>query len=631
MKLNFNIEKTTEEYKALSVILANLGHEICDCSCVKKITLTKIDSEELSVSVCDGSAEIVYSSLTSLIRGVGLIIPHLDDKSFKKAEKPRFKTLAPMIDCSRNAVPTIDTLKDFAVKMAIMGYNAMMLYTEDTYEVDEFPYFGHLRGRYSHEELRELDAFCADIGIELIPCIQTLAHLNAIFYWQTFTKDYKDCDDILLAGDQKVYDFIECMLKSMSENLKSRRINIGMDEAHMLGRGKYTDRFGYKARPEIIIAHLEKVMELCRKYGYEPMMWSDMFFRMASPTNAYYDMNVSIPEEVKSKVPSDVELVYWDYYGTNEAKYDKMFSEHSKFNNKIAFAGGTSCWYGLVPLSQFSINSARVALKYAFKYNMETFLVTMWGDNGATCSIYSSLPTLVLYAESCWGNDSTDDELEIRMIECTGASYKAFLELERVQDLPTRTNYGTAAVNSARYMLFQDPMLGLYDYNVPDGCNARFAEVRDMLADKRACVGKYDYVFDSIIAMADFLSVKAEIGKILKAAYDAKDNAKLAQIRDELLPACVEKATEFKNCLRTQWYRENKRFGYEIQSIRIGGLIERLNESIYLIDLYLNGKISSLEELEADRLPNDCKGANLNSECVLISPNNWDRFVSPSK
>lgn len=50
-----------------------------------------------------------------------------------------------------------------------MGYNTLMLYTEDTYEVDGQPYFGYMRGRYSKAELRELDDYAAEKGMELIP------------------------------------------------------------------------------------------------------------------------------------------------------------------------------------------------------------------------------------------------------------------------------------------------------------------------------------------------------------------------------------------------------------------------------------------------------------------------------
>lgn len=93
-----------------------------------------------------------------------------------------FDSFGVMIDCSRNAVPNVAGLKRFFDILSQMGYNLAMLYTEDTYEVENEPYFGYKRGRYSASELRELDDYAASVGIELGPRgIQTLAHLNAAF------------------------------------------------------------------------------------------------------------------------------------------------------------------------------------------------------------------------------------------------------------------------------------------------------------------------------------------------------------------------------------------------------------------------------------------------------------------
>ena len=85
-----------------------------------------------------------------------------------------------MIDCSRNAVPGVSGLKRFFDAVAKMGYNVVMLYTEDTFEVENEPYFGYKRGKYSSAELRELDAYAKERGIELVPFIQTLAHLGTL-------------------------------------------------------------------------------------------------------------------------------------------------------------------------------------------------------------------------------------------------------------------------------------------------------------------------------------------------------------------------------------------------------------------------------------------------------------------
>ena len=73
-------------------------------------------------------------------------------------------SLGVMIDCSRDAVMTVDKLKDFITILAKFGYDSVQLYTEDTYEIDGEPYFGYMRGRYTQEEIRTLGKFCRKLG-----------------------------------------------------------------------------------------------------------------------------------------------------------------------------------------------------------------------------------------------------------------------------------------------------------------------------------------------------------------------------------------------------------------------------------------------------------------------------------
>ena len=187
-----------------------------------------------------------------------------------------FKRKGIMIDCSRNAVRTPETVMRFADMMKKLGYNTLMLYTEDTYEIESEPYFGYLRGRYTKEELKRIDDYCDSLGIELIPCIQTLAHLNATMSWGRFQR-VRDTGDILMVGLDETYELIDKMLKTVSENFKSRTVHIGMDEAFMLGRGRYLNENGCHDRAEIMREHLKRVAEIADKYGLTPIMWGDMF------------------------------------------------------------------------------------------------------------------------------------------------------------------------------------------------------------------------------------------------------------------------------------------------------------------------------------------------------------------
>lgn len=75
-----------------------------------------------------------------------------------------FKTFGTMLDCSRNAVMTAESVRRWIDLTAKLGCNTLHLYMEDTYEVDGQPYFGHLRGRYSKAELKQIDAYAAAHG-----------------------------------------------------------------------------------------------------------------------------------------------------------------------------------------------------------------------------------------------------------------------------------------------------------------------------------------------------------------------------------------------------------------------------------------------------------------------------------
>ena len=61
----------------------------------------------------------------------------------------KFKNFGLMVDCSRDACYTPATIEKFIDVISKMGYNLLMLYTEDTYELKGEKYFGYMRGRYT--------------------------------------------------------------------------------------------------------------------------------------------------------------------------------------------------------------------------------------------------------------------------------------------------------------------------------------------------------------------------------------------------------------------------------------------------------------------------------------------------
>ncbi|MBQ5800467.1 MAG: family 20 glycosylhydrolase, partial [Clostridia bacterium] len=152
-------------------------------------------------------------------------------------EKLNLKRFGSLIDCSRNAVMNMKSLKEWIDMIADLGFNSLMVYTEDTYEVNGHPYFGYARGRYSKSEMKEMDAYARSRGVELIPYIQTLAHIEMIFRWKDYAPIH-DCDDILLCDDERTYELIDSMFETLRECFSTHVVNVGMDEAKNMGRGK---------------------------------------------------------------------------------------------------------------------------------------------------------------------------------------------------------------------------------------------------------------------------------------------------------------------------------------------------------------------------------------------------------
>lgn len=74
-------------------------------------------------------------------------------------ENNRFNRFGIMFDMSRNAVMKPEMVKKYIDILSITGYNSLMLYTEDTYEIEGEPYFGYNRGKYTIDELKDIDRY----------------------------------------------------------------------------------------------------------------------------------------------------------------------------------------------------------------------------------------------------------------------------------------------------------------------------------------------------------------------------------------------------------------------------------------------------------------------------------------
>ena len=406
----------------------------------------------------------------------------------------KFKYFGVMIDASRNAVMTVDTMKWYLPLLKKMGYNCVFLYTEDTYFVEGEPYFGYMRGRYTEEDMKEMDEFATSIGMEIIPCIQTLAHVNATLRWD---KVPVDAADIMLVDDERTYELIDHMFATLSKNFKTRKIHVGMDEAYLLGRGKHLDIHGYEPISEIMKRHLGRVCELAKKHGYEDvMLWSDMYMRAFNGGQYYIKEYKKVPKEVIEAIPEGVIPVYWDYYHKDEEAYDIHFDAHKQMSKNTWFAGGAWSWGGFMPHNDYTLLTMKPAIRSAVKNKVKNAFITMWGDDGGECSKVATIPSLFVISEYAKGNEDMD-AIKAKFKRMFGIEFDEFMLLDAPNDINgTSVEYRTP-VNPSKYMLYSDYFNGFLDVTVAGGEGGKYKELAGKLYAVAKKTRKFGYLFNT--------------------------------------------------------------------------------------------------------------------------------------
>ena len=498
-------------------------------------------------------------------------------------------------------------VKNFIDILAKMGYNILEICIDDMYKIESEPYFGYLRGGYTKAEIQEMDSYARSKGIELIPAIQTLAHLTNLVKIPHYA-DIVDVDDILLVDEPKTYELIDKMFASLADCFTTRSVNIGFDEAHSIGLGKYLDLHGYTDRYELLLRHLEKVVKIAGKYGFKIHMWSDMFFKLAN-RGEYWKKGACIPRMICEKVPEDVELCYWDYYTTDGEMYGEMIRAHKEFDRELWFAGGAWTWNGFAPQNRFSLETMRPAMEQVRAHGIQNVLVTMWGDDGNDCSYFSVLPSLYAIKQYAEGNFD-EEKIKQGFFELFGLGFDDFMLL----DIPNKNASNPdlkKTDNACKALLYNDCFLGLKDKAFEPLYPVPFGEYAQKLSEVGKRMKEYAYLYENLAALCRVLELKAGLGIRTRKAYKEGGRCALKALIDDYRET-IKRLSVFRDTLRAVWMKDNKPYGWDIQEIRLGGLKARLADCIQRMEEYLSGEVERIPELEEELLPYATWGSQYN-------------------
>ncbi len=573
--------------KQLSTVLPELF-------CLKggvPVTAEKNVSEGYIVTrAADGKISIEHSDISTFILALGdVICGNIKEKEIVKIPIS-FRGL--MLDCSRNAVPKVEYLKEVLTRLALMGLNHFCLYTEDTYEVADEPLIGYGRGKYTKLEIRELVEFCEGIGITMFPCIQVLGHLEQVLKYGKYYK-YRDTERVLNACDEKTYGFIEKIISEAISPYKTDMIHLGMDECWGIGRGNAFKENTPIKPLEIYARHVARVAEICKKKGLRPIMWGDFVIGMSGEKE--------MDDHETRILPKYMIMNYWNYNHQEKQKYLDEIKKYKKLDYDPIVSPGLQNW-GRYWVNQDMVEkTVKPCMEAVHELGIKRVLMTMWGDDGNENLFEGNYLSLSYFLSRCV-KISPDDEFwklkAMKICSVPVAKFAKFRDLDVLHRMPgLKKEYFKP---TSKMLFYDDPLYGIVNRMfLNDKISDVYMKISKFYKNAEKTADRYSDLFRLASLYSSIISLKFRICMESRNAYASRKKLKLkSQLKE--LSRLEDKIEKFHKLYRKLWLRERKPFGLEVMDQRFGGMIARVRVMRETLKKYLDGKIGSIPEYELE-------------------------------
>ncbi|MCX7813715.1 MAG: family 20 glycosylhydrolase [Pseudothermotoga sp.] len=327
------------------------------------------------VSIVAGSDRGLFYAIQTfkqLLREHGFEIPCLFIE-----DEPDFENRGFMLDISRDRVPKLETLKKLVDLLCELKFNQLQLYMEHTFAYEKHEKVWKDYSPLTHGEVMELDEYCRERFIELVPNQNCFGHLEK---WLAH-EDYKhlaECPDgfifpwgtasgpfSLSPAVPDSLKFVEELLDELLPHFSSSKVNVGADETFDLGLGRSKELCEKFGKGRVYLNFLLSLYKIARKHGRTMMFWGDI---------------IKNHPELVAELPKDIVALIWGY---EEA--------HPYWEECALFAGsgvpfyvcpGTSSWNSFVGRIDNALKNIENAIQNGKKHGAIGFLLTDWGDNG---------------------------------------------------------------------------------------------------------------------------------------------------------------------------------------------------------------------------------------------------------
>lgn len=320
-------------------------------------------------------------------------------------DAPDFPDRGVMIDISRDKVPTLDTLMRTVDMLADLKFNHLELYTEHTFAYRNHRVVWQDASPMTADEIREIDAFCRDRHIELVPNQNCFGHLDR---WLRH-KEYADLAEApdgfttpwgerrakpfsLNPLDPRSLELVTDLLRELLPNFASRRVNVGCDETFDLGQGRSREACERDGKGRVYLDYLLKLHAAVTAHKRTMMFWGDIVLH-------HPDL---IPD-----LPRDIVPLVWGYEADHP--FDEQCGRFAATGLPFLVCPGTSTWNSIGGRTKTALANLALAAEAGRRRGASGYMVTDWGDNGHWQPFVISLLPYAAAAQHAWCSASFDD------------------------------------------------------------------------------------------------------------------------------------------------------------------------------------------------------------------------------
>jgi hypothetical protein len=319
-----------------------------------------------------------------------------------------------MLDISRGRVPKLETLLELVEHLADFKINELQLYTEHTFAYRHHQSVWQSWGALTGEEIRQLDARCQQLGIDLVPNQNSFGHLGHFLkrprlkHVAEVSVPYEDESggfvrqpSTLAPNHPGTLPFLRGLYDELLPNFSSQFFNIGCDETWDLGRGQSKILCAAKGQGRVYLDFLKQIHREVSARGKRMMFWGDIILkypklipelaklssRSSRRESAPFSLNLA--DDQSGLIPQcgtttlncgNIIALNWGYEANHP--FDREAALFAKAKIPFYVCPGTSTWQTLIGRHDNALANMRAAAKAGYKHGAMGYLITDWGDGG---------------------------------------------------------------------------------------------------------------------------------------------------------------------------------------------------------------------------------------------------------